>query len=157
MCPYILYRSRVNRIDANVLWSEFLREHACDSIDSTFGSDIHHSLRLRSLAGYRTNIDHAATLTIEIFGRFLRGQKKPEHIGVELPVELFFGNLLEWSKLVTRRCSPGCPSHRTPSWFQQTNGSHRMLSRRHPESQSHVLRSQRCPPRLAQAPSLLEA
>src|ERR1700759_1303730 len=92
----------VERVDANVSRTQFLRQSERRGVNCAFGCTVH------SRSGYaascnRSDVDDAATFWIEALECCLRCEQKSENIDVELFVEMLGGERFERSKLVDAR------------------------------------------------------
>src|SRR4029079_3720122 len=94
------YHSRIDGIDADFSWTEFLCQCARDRIDCAFRRFIDYRSGGSQRAGQRTNIDNASAVGVEMLERFLSYEKHPEHIGIKHFVELLLGHSFQWHPFV---------------------------------------------------------
>src|ERR1043166_8414264 len=93
-------RAGIDGINADVFWSELLRQHARDGIHRTLGSRVDGSGGRRGRTRDRTDIDNTAALIAEVFQGLLRREKQAEDIGIVLTMELFFRHRLQWLEAI---------------------------------------------------------
>ena len=89
----------IQRVDADLFRAEFAGEHAGDGVDRALCASVNRTAWRCNAASDRTNIDNAATLA-EVLHCGLRGENEAEHVNVENPVELVFGDRFDRRELV---------------------------------------------------------
>lgn len=92
-CAFGIDRARVERVDADLLRTEFAREHAGNGIERSLGADVEDTARRGDAADHRADVDDATAFPQEFDGG-IRNEQQPEHVDVEVPVEAF---IIEWS------------------------------------------------------------
>jgi hypothetical protein len=91
--------ARRNRVDPDFSWTQFRGEPACYCIHRAFGPGIDRGRRL-SRACNRAYVDDAAAIRPEVLDRFFGGEDRPEHIDVELTMELVLGDVFQRHEFV---------------------------------------------------------
>ena len=89
----------IDGVDPDLLRAELAGEHAGDGVDRALGAGVNRAVRRRDAAGDGADVDDAAAFA-EVLDGGLRGEQKTEHVDVEMPVELLFGDGLDGSELV---------------------------------------------------------
>ena len=91
MRAFSLDHAWIQRVDADLFRAEFAGEHAGDGVNRALCASVNRTAWRCKAASDRTNIDNAATLA-EVLHCGLRGENEAEHVNVENPVELVFGD-----------------------------------------------------------------
>jgi hypothetical protein len=94
------YHSGIDRVDSDVARPELFRECSCDRIDRSLGCVVNHRRGRSEGAGERTNVNDGAALLIKMLQRLLSDEKRPQNIGIEHAVELFFRHIFERNELI---------------------------------------------------------
>src|SRR5205823_4336583 len=80
--------------------SQLLGEDVRYRVHGALGRRVYRRCGWRNTARGRADVNNASALGTEQFRRFLGRQNKSQYIGIEVPVELLFRDLLERRKLV---------------------------------------------------------
>ena len=91
--------ARVERIDPNLLRSKLLRESLGDRVDSALGGAID-GCCANTIRSDGTDVDNAAAVGVEGFEGRLGSQNQPQHVGVELLVEVLRCHGVDGSELI---------------------------------------------------------
>ena len=86
--------ARRNGVNSDFSRSQFLGEPPRYCIHGAFAARIHRGLRC-SCACNRTHVDDAAAIRPEILYRLSYGENRPEHVDVEVLMELILGDLFQ--------------------------------------------------------------
>ncbi len=89
----------IDRVHADLLGPKLARQHAGDGVDCALGSGVDGGGCGCDAADNGADVDDAAALA-DVLEGCLRGEQQAEHIDVEDPVELLFGNRLNRGELV---------------------------------------------------------
>ena len=87
--------SRIDGIDANVAWTELLRQRLCHRIHRRLGGAVDRRVRRSLAARHRADVDDAASRRAEMPRGLLGSEDQSENIQVKVPVEMIFGDVLE--------------------------------------------------------------
>ena len=101
MGAFCLHHAGIDRVNADLPRSQFLRQDVRDGIHSALGGGIDDRRGRRDPRRRRADINDASTARFEQFRVFLSRPEKAKHIRVELLMELIFPDLSERCELYT--------------------------------------------------------
>ena len=97
------YHPRIDGVDADLSWTELLRQRSRNRVDGAFRGVVNHGSRRGQGAGQRTDVDDAPAVGVETLECFLSNKKHPEHICIKHFVKLLLGDVFEWHPFVHAR------------------------------------------------------
>ena len=95
--------ARIDCVDTNLAWTQFLREGSCHCIYGRLAGAINGAERWRKSARNRADVDNATAFRAEKLDRLLRSKKHTEHIEIEVLIKMFFVDLLEGTEFIDPR------------------------------------------------------